>query len=183
MIQQLEQEIRDFINDIIFQYKEKNFSFILKKLKLKAQEYKELCAALDLLGDTELAKNEFFEAKIGPDGKGYLYLYGFLNSVYLQEQAIKSIAQIFKLKDRGDWNEQLNSLELSNVTRSILGAHTLSTDGYHMISRNSIEGKLIVTLNSEGRWSKFDLKDQCKKYNECVKGYLKAVVAKVKVKY
>lgn len=89
MIKELEGEIRDYINGARRQ------SLIIKN----RANWNKLCSALDLIGDTELAIEAYPSlCSNQSDGASYLIVYGLLQTLLLQQDAAKHIADSLELK-------------------------------------------------------------------------------------
>ena len=169
IISQCEQLIREVIN-----------GFALKDIKIPFQEYisvalkckksndwNQMCSLLDLLGDTEDAKENFEKYGItGPtkfkdNGEMYLRLYGILNSIYLQKSAIIEFLELVNIKEKNELKNILNQTKILQI-RHIAGAHTLdfNSNGIitsHQIAQQSLESGIIKTLDSHGNFLEFDL--------------------------
>lgn len=84
-----EQKIRDYVNQLNLydRYYTENLD-----------DWVTLCAAMDILGDTCTAL-EYYESlnisKQNNDGNNYLNLYGMLQAVFLQQDAIRKLHQVF----------------------------------------------------------------------------------------
>lgn len=62
---------------------------------MSGDEWATLCTSLDIVEDTALALREFEERALGTtEGERYLRLYGFLQAVVLQQDAIEVISKI-----------------------------------------------------------------------------------------
>jgi hypothetical protein len=57
-------------------------------------DWRKLCSAMDVIGDTCLTTEAFMSRTSENHGEKYLRLYGFLQACYLQQDAIKSIYDI-----------------------------------------------------------------------------------------
>ena len=81
--QDLEREIRGFIN------KPRKQALLLQD---RAQ-WAKLCSSLDVIGDTELALEAYLQESEPRDtGKLYLLMYGVLQVLYVQQDAVKDLA-------------------------------------------------------------------------------------------
>lgn len=88
-IAELERKIRDFINSPRRQ----------STLLCKREGWNKLCSSLDLIGDTELALGAY--PSLSPtkgDGASYLIVYGILQTLLLQQDAAKNIAEVLDIK-------------------------------------------------------------------------------------
>ncbi|RBW47106.1 hypothetical protein DS885_04730 [Psychromonas sp. B3M02] len=90
MVRKLELEIRDYINA-----SRRQFQIMGNKAN-----WNKLCSALDLVGDTELAIEEYPNlCSTRSDGASYLLVYGILQTLLLQQDAAKHIADALGLKN------------------------------------------------------------------------------------
>lgn len=88
-ITELERKIRDFINNPRHQ----------STLLNKREGWNKLCSSLDLIGDTELAISAYPSlCKTEGDGAAYLIVYGILQTLLLQQDAAKNIADVLSIK-------------------------------------------------------------------------------------
>jgi len=91
-ISALEQQIRTYVNDANLY--DRYFDSHLD------DEWETLCVSMNILGDTCLAL-EYYEASgIGDEyGEKYLKLYGMLQAIFLQQDSIRRIYQVFLKSD------------------------------------------------------------------------------------
>lgn len=90
-ISELESKIRDFINSPRRQ----------STLLSKREGWNKLCSSLDLIGDTALAIAAYPSlCKTEGDGASYLIVYGILQTLLLQQDAAKHIANVLDIKIR-----------------------------------------------------------------------------------
>lgn len=83
-IHDLLRQIRDFINSPRPQY----------AIMQVIHDWHKLCSALDLVGDTTIALSSYQEMDYPKnDGGKYLFLYGLLQALYLQQDGITHIAE------------------------------------------------------------------------------------------
>ena len=88
-ISELNRKIRDFINAPRRQ----------SGLLSKRAGWNKLCASLDLVGDTELAIEAYPTlCKTEGDGASYLIVYGIMQTMLLQQDAAKHIADVLNIK-------------------------------------------------------------------------------------
>lgn len=151
------QAIRDLINSKVRKYQEptkkyNTFSeYIKHKLFLSSDEdWGFLCACMDLVGDTNLAIENFIRFEIeGPTryndmGEKYLRLYGFLNATYMQQNAVLTLCEIFKiLKTEKD---KIFNLKIREI-RNKLASHSNS----YRKDKNSKKDAIFLTRMSLSR--------------------------------
>jgi len=86
----MEQKIREIINRNGGEFYEKYFQNHINDWNI-------LCTSMDIIGDTTLAIHDFKKVGISQDdGEKYLRLYGLLQAVYLQQDAIKFLFEVIK---------------------------------------------------------------------------------------
>lgn len=113
MIKTLESQIRDHINGARRQ------SEIMKQ----SANWNKLCSALDVVGDTELAIEAYPSLCTNQtDGANYLVVYGVLQTLLLQQDAAKHIAEALGLKGI-KLPKQLNEIR---ITRNNAAGHPTS---------------------------------------------------------
>jgi hypothetical protein len=91
-VQKGEQQVRDFINA------PRRHRHLMQNRK----GWFQLCAALDAVGDTQLAVRAYRERelKTASEGANYLVAYGLLQTLYVQQDAVEKIAKVVGLKLR-----------------------------------------------------------------------------------
>jgi hypothetical protein len=102
-----EQRLRDAVNDPC------NLSTLVQ-----SQAWSNLCAAMDLIGDTTEALNAYPAAaqRAADNGSAYLLIYGVLQALYLQQDAVTTIRRSAGLPP--DWmSPELQTIrEIRNAT-------------------------------------------------------------------
>jgi len=83
-IAKLEDEIRDFINIPRNQH----------RLLSDKNRWNQICSSLDVIGDTSLALESYYNCKWTSDaGMQYLLIYGLLQAIFIQQDALKNAAE------------------------------------------------------------------------------------------
>jgi hypothetical protein len=167
--------IRDLANDLAWEITGKPFlNTVIKRLKFENEsDWTALCSVMDVLQDTELAKENFLKyglsgpTKIIDEGEEYLRLYGIVNAIYLQKSAIISFIELTKLKNKRQIVSKIEGLRILEL-RHIIGAHTVNfiEDGKinpHQFNHN-FDGE-ISTQDSRGIFKKFDLEKLLFEFN------------------
>lgn len=123
-IKLLESKIRDFIDN-------PRRRAILQK---DSASWNELGSALDILGDTQLAIESYpkFEQVKSP-GECYILIYGILQALLIQQDAVKSICKLFKIK----FNLPKPLVEIRKIRNSSSG-HPISQKEYNVIKSSFI---------------------------------------------
>ncbi|MCI0626996.1 MAG: hypothetical protein L0387_36005 [Acidobacteria bacterium] len=136
-------EIRDLINAPWKQ----------SRLYKNRPSWLQMCSALDVVGDTELAIDAFSAPEVGQsNGVRYLAIYGLLQTLYTQQDAVFHLCKALQIKSVAvskDWREYPAVNNVRNIRNRAIGHPTESGRkapfSYHFISR--------VTLTEKG----FDL--------------------------
>jgi hypothetical protein len=121
---------------------------------------------MDLIEDTESAKENYIlfglagPTKYNDNGEKYLRLYGLLNALYLQKDAIIALLKFCNLFDLKKEKEEIEKLQIMKL-RNIAGSHTMNFKDYsdkteekkkyaYMLARYSLDCKNISVRNEEG---------------------------------
>ena len=111
----------------------KGDNYTLEKLRIKSKfqginDFRKMRSCIDLIEDTEEAIINFFQYQLATRrdrinmGEIYLRLYGIVNAIYLQKQAIIEIMELVKLSGKNTYQRQLEKLKIFEV-RNIVGSH------------------------------------------------------------
>ena len=122
-------EIRDFINKPIKQFN------LLKNHKL----WNQLCSSLDVIGDSDLAISAYINSEFGTDDEEkYLRLYGVLQALFLQQDAVTNLCESLGLPNNLTSYPKLK--EIRDIRNDSIGHPTKRGNhkSYHFISRASI---------------------------------------------
>ena len=142
-IAESERIIRDFVNDR---------GLYDRHFAAQQDEWHRLCVSMDALGDTVVALREFEKAGLGAnDGEKYLRLYGVLQAVVLQQDAIQSLSEIFlgarlPPADDSGWQHlrELRNLSAGHPIRNTSAAR--GTIKRVFVSRPSISSKGLTLM-------------------------------------
>ena len=138
-ITELEEEIRGLINS------PRKHRAVLED----SGEYHKLCSCLDVIGDTELAFRAYAELSDGlPHGTSYILAYGFLQALFLQQDAVRHLCEALQLP----WKPDSLLDEIREVRNDSIGHPTNRRGGksFSFISRPSISksGFQLMTVES-----------------------------------
>jgi hypothetical protein len=123
------QEIRGFINK-----PRKQFN-LLKNRKF----WNQLCSSLDVIEDSDLAIDAYINSEFGKDdGEKYLRLYGVLQALFLQQDAVTNLCESLGLPNSLTSYPKLK--EIRDIRNDSIGHPTKRGNykSYHFISRVSI---------------------------------------------
>jgi hypothetical protein len=123
------QDIRGFINK-----PRKQFN-LLKNRKF----WNQLCSSLDVIEDSDLAIDAYINSEFGKDdGEKYLRLYGVLQALFLQQDAVTNLCESLGLPNNLIANSKLR--EIRDIRNDSIGHPTKRGNykSYHFISRVSI---------------------------------------------
>jgi len=120
------QEIRDLINE-----PRKQFN-LLKNLKF----WHQLCSSLDVICDSDLAIDAYINSDFDKDdGEKYLRLYGVLQALFLQQDAVSNLCESLALQN--DLTSHPNLKEIRDIRNDSIGHPTKRGNykSYHFLSR------------------------------------------------
>jgi len=139
-IRDLESGIRDFIND----------SRSRHVLLQDTAAWSQLCSSLDIIGDTGLAIEAYCRHEDPADlGERYLLVYGILQVLFVQQDAVEDLAEALKLPyfpvpELRDIREIRNKTtghptkrgdpKKGTATSHFLSQHSLSKSGYQLLT-------------------------------------------------
>lgn len=87
-ISELEDSVRDFINTGCHQ----------RALLEAKQTWYQICSSLDVIGDTTLSLEDYLASDYPTsDGLKYIYTYGILQSLFLQQDAVRNLTEAFSV--------------------------------------------------------------------------------------
>jgi energy-converting hydrogenase A subunit M len=134
-VSDLEQEVRRLINE------PRKRDSILKNEK----HWNKLCSSMDTIGDTELAYTQYLADLDKPASKGELYylVYGILQALYLQQDAVRHLSEALELGYEN--NQTLNKIR--DIRNNSIGHPTQRNHGKDDTSYNFISR---VTMNRSG---------------------------------
>ena len=128
-----ETSVRDFINTTRYQ------DDLLKNL----DTWNQICSSLDTIGDTLCTFEDYLIGEYPKsDGLKYIYTYGILQALFIQQDAMKNLSEAFDIKF--DLSEQLTSIR--NIRNASIGHPT----------KNSVKGSVYfnyisrMTMSREG---------------------------------
>lgn len=164
-------EIREIINEPRKQFhliKDKNF-------------WSQLCSSLDVIEDCDLAITAFVEGDLGESfGEKYLKLYGLLQALFLQQDAVTNLCESLGLQN--DISSHPKLKEIRDIRNDSVGHPTKrgKYKSYHFISRTSIK-KMGFTLvsdfeNSETKSRKISVADLIEDQKKYLSNILKNVI-------
>ena len=173
----LENEIRNFINTPRYKY----------NLIRDNKRWNQLCSSLDIIGDTTLAIESYYNGKWPSDtGMQYLLIYGLLQAIFIQQDALKHIAEALDINLELD--AELRSIR--NLRNDSIGHPTKRRAGEkqtsHFISRMSLhkDGFTLMssTINDSTIFRNINLISIIEKQIKSVKFLLSQVVKVLKAR-
>lgn len=104
-------------------------------------KWNKLCASMDVIGDTQIAINSYFSLpNFKAESGGYLFLYGLLQALFLQQDAISHLSEA--LFDRPiSWKTEYPDIyKVRELRNDSIGHPTKrgKDDSFHFIARYSI---------------------------------------------
>lgn len=134
-IARLEDKIRDFINTGRNQV----------RLLPERSAWNQICSSLDVIGDTTLSIGDYVAATFPTTpGLQYIYTYGLLQALFLQQDAIRHLAEAFEL----DHTPSERLLKIRELRNSAIGHPTKQNIRkrryYNYITYHHVQGRLYV---------------------------------------
>ena len=137
----LEDEIRDFINTGRNQV----------RLLPERSTWNQICSSLDVIGDTTLSIGDYISATFPTTaGLQYIYMYGLLQALFLQQDAIRHLAEAFAIghtpSERLMKIRELRNSEIGHPTKQNVGKRRY----YNYISRITMSKGGFTLMRSSG---------------------------------
>ncbi len=123
-----------------------------KKLIDDRKKWLIVCSAMDVIGDTELAIKSYEDTKEKiDDGKTYLFIYGLLQSMYVQQDAVTNIRKTLNVPPfNKDEEEKLKYIR--EIRNDIIGHPTKRERGdvkrSNFITRRGLSLKSVTLIKS-----------------------------------
>lgn len=139
----LESKIRDYIN----------IGRVQNKLIENKKNWNQICSSLDVLGDTTYAISSYIkDAFPNDDGLKYIYIYGVLQALFLQQDSLKHLTCALLSINEKDYKVNDNDAleKIRNIRNEAIGHPTNKGGGksFHYISRMTIEKNGFDLLSS-----------------------------------
>jgi len=136
----LESKIRDYIS----------IGRVQNQLIQNKKNWNQICSSLDVLGDTTYAISSYINDSFPNDGLKYIYVYGILQALFLQQDSLRHLTcALLSIKEK-DYkvNDELENIR--NIRNEAIGHPTNKGGGksFHYISRMTIEKSGFDLLSS-----------------------------------
>jgi len=173
------QEIRDLINNTRKKYA------LLKNLKF----WNQMCSSLDVIGDADLAIDAYLNNDFPRcEGSKYLQVYGVLQALFIQQDAVAHLCESLSLPCRIDDYPDL--LDIRKIRNESIGHPTkkgrkkeLKT--YHFISRPTISkaGFQLMTCCEKGKteFKNILIEEIAKKQRKILSDILQSLTEKLRL--
>jgi hypothetical protein len=137
----LSSKVRDYIN----------IGRIQNKLIQNKKNWNQICSSLDVIGDTTCAISSYINDSFpNDDGLKYIYIYGILQSLFLQQDSLKHLSCALLLINEKDYKVNDELEKIRNIRNEAIGHPTNKGGGksFHYISRITIEKNGFDLLSS-----------------------------------
>lgn len=140
--------VKSTFNSIINDIRElANTSLFINNIKRFDLNWDLTWAAMDTLEDTEYAITSYSNDDIKSDqGKEYLRIYGLFQAIFMQQDAVRNLAEGFQLQGI-NISEDADAAKVREVRNKYFGHHKYKREGmttYHGISRMTVGGNYIT---------------------------------------
>jgi hypothetical protein len=142
-----------------------------------------LCSALDVIEDTDCGLEAFLTTDVNHfnDGNKYVYVYGTLQALFVQQDAVEHMAEAIKIP----YTRESTLTEIRKIRNNSIGHPTKSDRqtpiAFNFISRITIgsQGFTLVTAYENGtktRYKDVDIPDLIAKQRSILSGVLRDVI-------
>lgn len=134
-----------------------------------------LQSAQDILGDSDIAIEEFKEYINGknvlPISETYLLIYGVLNAVYIQLQALETFYDIFQIDKTTSKLPEIKNLSILQLRHKV-AAHPLNygrakkaTESFKLVRASVAHPQSISVMNHRNETEEFDIPNGLAEFN------------------
>lgn len=137
----LSSKVRDYIN----------IGRVQNKLIQNKKNWNQICSSLDVIGDTTYAISSYINDSFpNDDGLKYIYIYGMLQSLFLQQDSLRHLTCALLLINEKDYKVNDELEKIRNIRNEAIGHPTNKGGGksFHYISRITIEKNGFDLLSS-----------------------------------
>lgn len=130
----------DFLTSKIRRYI--NIGRVQNKLIQDKKNWNQICSSLDVLGDTTYAISSYIHNSFpNNDGLKYIYIYGVLQALFLQQDSLKHLTCALLSINEKDYQKHNELEKIRNIRNEAIGHPTNKGAGksFHYISRMTIE--------------------------------------------
>lgn len=154
-------------------------------------KWNKLCASMDVIGDTQLAINYYFTLpNFSAENGGYLFLYGLLQALFLQQDAINHLSEAL-LDTTINWRKEYPDIHLIRELRNDSIGHPTkrgNNDSFHFIARYSVSKTRFNLMshyskNSNTKFNDINLLDLRTKQEDSVLQILDNVIHLMEKEY
>jgi len=127
-----------------------NIGRVQNKLIQNKKNWNQICSSLDVLGDATYAVSSYINNSFPSDGSKYIYVYGILQALFLQQDSLKHLTcALLSIKEK-DYKVNDELEKIRNIRNEAVGHPTNKGGGksFHYISRMTIEKSGFHLLSS-----------------------------------
>jgi hypothetical protein len=148
----------------------------------------QLCSSLDVLEDAELAVAAYHPDQVSSDGEKYLTLYGLLQALFLQQDALFNMCESLSIPERIQKHPKLLKIrEIRNISTGYPTKRDRARPiSYHFISRATLgpDGFQLLSTDASGRreFTYISLRELAEEQNSYIGEILGDVVAELEAR-
>ena len=166
-----------------------NIPTIQQTLKKDGVLWNQMCSCLDVIEDTELAINTYFNKKCGESAEEcYLAVYGLLQALFVQQDAVINLCESLGIPNPLNRYPQLGKIR--KVRNDSVGHPTrrgaANKPSYHFISRPTLthDGFQHLSIDSNGKldFEDISIPDLIKDQEAYLSEILKSVIVELEQK-
>lgn len=169
-IRQYENFIRDILNSVVQKIDLEKLTLNNQTFLSKTKErfrfdndngWKFMTSSLDTIGDSNYAIIVYLNSNSANSGIEYLKLYGVLSAVYIQQQSILKLLELFKVNNLNVMKKEFEVLEITFL-RHCISAHPINYD----LNGEKVSFKIVrSSLIQNGKVEVCDQSNSFKTYN------------------
>lgn len=128
-----------------------NIQRVQNNLIQNKKNWNQICSSIDVLEDTTYAISSYINDSFpNDDGLKYIYVYGILQALFLQQDSLKHLTCALLSRNEKDYPENEEFEKIRNIRNEAIGHPTNRHNGksFHYISRITIDKNGFDLLSS-----------------------------------
>lgn len=194
-ISQYENFIRDIANDVVAKINLEKLDKKGQSFLSKTQErfcfdnengWKFFTSALDTIGDSDYAITTYLDSNSHGSNFGvqYLNIYGVLSAIYIQQQSIIKLLELFKVNNLNLKIKEFTDLEITNL-RHCISAHPINYSienkktSFKIVRSSFIQRGKIEICDQANNFTTYDVHNLINEYKEVAEKLIFVVAEKM----
>lgn len=192
-IRQYENFIRDILNSVVQKIDLEKLTLNNQTFLSKTKErfrfdnnngWKFMTSSLDTIGDSNYAIIVYLNSNSANSGIEYLKLYGVLSAVYIQQQSILKLLELFKVNNLNVMKKEFEDLEITFL-RHCISAHPINYDlngekvSFKIVRNSLIQNGKVEVCDQSNSFKTYNVFEALNKYQTVAEKLMEVVSNKI----